>query len=81
MRKKDPDTKVIAGLECISRAKAAEYLEMSLSKLDSVVSNSRSRKAGVPLRFFQLKRKSPIWFPIKWLDEWVEAVGSAGRAI
>lgn len=81
MRKKDPDTKVIAGLECLNRKKAAEHLSLSLSELDRIVYKSKMKKAKVPLRFFQVKAKSPIWFPIKWLGEWVEAVGLTGRAI
>lgn len=81
MRNKSPDTKTIAGMKCYSRKIAAQELGMELSTFDELIAKSRARKARVPLKFLQLRKKAPIWVPEKWLLEFVEAVGDMGVAI
>lgn len=81
MNRQKEDRKIIAGMECLNRDKAAEYAGMSLSKLDKTVRLSRAGKAKVRLKFFQLVKGAPIWFPIKYLDEFVNEVIERGCAI
>lgn len=81
MKQQKEERKIIAGMESLNRDKAAEYAGMSLSKLDKTVRLSRAGKAKVRLKFFQLVKGGPIWFPIKYLDEFVNEVIERGCAI
>lgn len=78
MRTKQPETKTVLDMECLCRKLAAQALSMSVSTLDTVVAASRTGKINVPLKFYQLRKSAPIWFPKPWLKEWIEAVGEAG---
>lgn len=76
-----PSEKVIAGMECLNREKAAERLGCSKSRLDRIVALSRIGKAKVRLRFYQLAKGAPIWFPKEWLDSFVNEVIEKGFSI
>lgn len=76
-----PKKKTIAGMECLGRELTAEYIGCSTSKLDRIVALSRQKKAKVRLRFYQLCKGAPIWFPKKWLDSFVNEVIEKGFSI
>lgn len=81
MRKQKEESKVIAGMDSLCRTKAAEYVGMCESTFDKVVRLSKAKKAKVPLKFIQLVKGGDIWFPVKYLDEFVENVIEKGCAI
>lgn len=72
---------MILDMKALSRESAAKALNMSLSMLDTIVAKSRNGTAIVPLRFYQVRRRAPMWFPVPWLMEWIEEVGRRGAAI
>lgn len=75
-----PESATIMGMECLGRKKAAEELGLSVSTLDVMIRKSRAGRMKVPLRFFQLRRSAPMWFPRPWLEKWVEDVADNGGA-
>ena len=79
--KRKEDSKVIAGMKSLSREKAAEYVGLCESTFDKVVRLSRAKKSKVPVKFIQLVKGGDIWFPVKYLDEFVEQVIEKGCAI
>ena len=79
--KKVPKKKTIAGMECLGRELAAEYIGCSTSKLDRIVALTRLKKAKVRLRFYQLCKGATIWFPKEWLDSFVNEVIEKGFSI
>lgn len=79
--KRKEDSKVIAGMKSLSREKAAEYVGMCRSTFDRLVILSKIKKAKVPVKFIQLVKGGDIWFPVKYLDEFVEQVIEKGCAI
>ena len=81
MRKPKEQEKVIAGMLSLCREKAAERVGMCQSTFDKVVRLSRAKKAKVPLKFIQLVKGGDIWFPVKYLDEFIEEVIEKGCAI
>lgn len=76
-----PKRKTIGGMECLNRNDAADRLGCSTSKLDKIVALSRTGKAKVRLRFYQLTKGAPIWFPEIWLDSFVNEVIEKGITI
>lgn len=79
--KRMPKKKTIAGMVCLCRELAAERIGCSTSKLDRIVALSRQKKAKVRLRFYQLCKGAPIWFPEEWLDSFVNEVMEKGFSI
>ena len=75
-----PESATIMGMESLGRKKAAEELGLSVSTLDVMIRKSRAGRMKVPLRFFQLRRSAPVWFPRPWLEKWVEDVADNGGA-
>lgn len=75
---KKPKTRTIAGMECLGRDGAADRLGCSKSKLDRLVARSRTGKEKVRLRFYQLDKGAPIWFPVIWLDSFVNEIIEKG---
>lgn len=76
-----PNRRTIAGMECLGRKEAANYIGCSTSKLDRIVALTRMKKAKVRLRFYQLCKGAPIWFPKEWLDSFVNEVMEKGFSI
>lgn len=76
-----PKKKTIGGMECLNRKDAADRLGCSTSKLDKIVALSRTGKSKVRLRFYQLCKGAPIWFPKEWLDSFVNEVIEKGFSI
>lgn len=81
MRKEKQKEKVIAGMRSLGREMAAEYVGMSKSNFDRLVNLSKIGKANVQIKFIQLVKGGDIWFPVKFLDEFVEEVIERGHAI
>ncbi len=79
--KKQPEEKMIGDMLCYSREKAADYIGMGISTLDRVVALTRMKKAKVRIRFYQLCKGAPIWFPKEWLDSFVNEVIEKGFSI
>lgn len=75
------ETKTIGGIECYGRKKAAEYIGVSLSTIDRMVRLSKAGRAKVKLRFIQIAKSAPIWFPKESLDSFVLEVMDKGRAV
>lgn len=75
-----PETKTIMGMECLGRKRAADELGLSVSTLDVMIRKSRNGRMAVPLRFFQVRRSAPVWFPRPWLEKWVKDVAENGGA-
>lgn len=75
-----PERKTIAGMECLGRKLAADYIGLSLSALDKMLAACRSEKhrPKVVIRYYQPTRHAPIWFPIPWLDKFVAEVADNG---
>ena len=81
MRKEKQTEKNIAGMRSLCREKAAEHVGLCLSTFDRIVRLSKIKKAKVPVKFIQLVKGGDIWFPVKYLDEFVEQVIEMGCAI
>ena len=75
---KKPKKRTIAGMECLGRDGATDRLGCSKSKLDRLVARSRTGKAKVRLKFYQLDKGAPIWFPVIWLDSFVNEIIEKG---
>lgn len=75
-----PERKTIAGMECLGRKLAADYIGFSLSALDKMLAACRSKnhRPKVMIRYYQLTRHAPVWFPIPWLDKFVAEVADNG---
>lgn len=75
--------KNIAGMHSLCRELAAKYLGMSLSKLDKHLAACRSKKhkPKIMLKYIQYEKHAPVWFPVPWLDEFIQAVAANGGAI
>lgn len=76
----DVKEKTIAGMPCVCRELAAERIGMSVSWLDKHLAACRTKKyrPKVALKFYQVKKGGPVWFPIVWLDEFVKEVALNG---
>lgn len=81
MKKKQSDTREIGGMESFNRVKAAAYVGMSLATFDRILALSRIGKAKVALKFYQVKKGAPIWFPREFLDGFVLEVMNKGCAV
>jgi len=78
--KTDVKEKDIAGMHCYGRELAAERIGMSISWLDKHIAACRSVKyrPKICLKFYQAKKGGPVWFPVAWLDKFVEEVAEKG---
>lgn len=74
------DTKTILGMECYSRERTASELGISTASLDTLLAKTRANIAKVPIRYIQLCKNSPVWFPRPWLEEFLNSVADAGGA-
>lgn len=79
--KKQPEEKMIGDLLCYSRDKAAVYIGMGNSTLDRITRLSRTGKAKVRIKFIQIVKGAPIWYPKEWLDSFILSVMEKGHAI
>jgi len=78
--KTDVKEKDIAGMHCLCRELAAPYIGMSVSSLDKHLAACRSVKyrPKICLKFYQTRKGAPVWFPVAWLDKFVEEVAENG---
>lgn len=79
--KKQPEEKMIGHMPCYSREKAADYIGVGLSTLDKITRLSRLGRAKVKIKFIQMKKNAPIWYPKEWLDSFILSVMEKGNAI
>ena len=75
--------KNIAGMRSLCRELAAEYLGMCVSSLDKHLAACRSNnhKPKIMLKYIQYGQHAPVWFPVPWLDEFIQKVAANGGAI
>lgn len=74
-KRKKTGVRFVAGDECYSPRKAAEFLGCCRSKLDDILARSRQGKVKPALSWYRDTARSPIWIKKSSLEEYARQRG------